>query len=133
MLTIPKWGGRMMPMKDYDKRASRAYTERQRQQVFDHYGWACACCGTLKRPSIDHIDGNGRQHRLALGIRSAAQMYTWLIKQGFPEGYQTHCLPCNQSKQQTGACRLEHRPDGTYLTTWQLREKAGRAQLCSRN
>src|SRR2546430_14918837 len=51
-----------------DFRKLKEYTQRSydalRAQVFDHYGWSCACWGSADRPSIDHIDGKGRQHRI---------------------------------------------------------------------
>ena len=34
--------------------------------------------------------------------------YGWLIANGFPPGYQTLCRPCNASKADSPACRLDH-------------------------
>jgi hypothetical protein len=64
----------------------------------------------------DHVHGNGEQHREELfGWNHATvhRMYGWLIKQGFPEGYQTLCMSCNQSKGRGATCILAHKKDGT--------------------
>ena len=82
-----------------------------RSQVFDHYGWSCACCGITEDLSIDHVHGNGVEHRLeAFGDRhvDSIMFYRWLVRNGFPEGFQTLCRPCNSSKQTGERCRLRH-------------------------
>jgi len=88
--------------------ASRKHYADRRKQVFDHYGWACTCCGSTDRPSIDHVGGDGGEHRQSLNITggNARRVYVWLIKNGFPPGFQTMCLPCNQSKASGESCRL---------------------------
>jgi len=35
----------------------------------------------------------------------------WLIKNGFPEGFQTLCRPCNGSKGDGDRCKLNHGQD----------------------
>jgi hypothetical protein len=86
------------------------HREKLRDQVFDHYGRACACCGATENLQIDHVDGGGTAHRITLfGYRGETYMfYRWLIRQGFPPGYQTLCGPCNSSKHAGLACRLDH-------------------------
>lgn len=81
-----------------------------RAQVFGHYGTACACCSRTDDLSIDHIAGDGRQHRDELFGRQGGgvEFYLWLITRGFPEGYQTLCRPCNGSKATGTRCRLKH-------------------------
>jgi hypothetical protein len=41
-----------------------------KEEFITEYGGHCACCGenNIKFLSIDHIDGNGKAHRLKLGI-----------------------------------------------------------------
>jgi hypothetical protein len=87
--------------------------DKMRKRVFDHYGWSCACCGSTKRLTIDHIDGTGGEHRKELFGRQLAgwHFYRWLIRHGFPDGYQTLCFPCNLSKRDGDRCRLNHRPN----------------------
>jgi hypothetical protein len=94
-----------------ERGADRRKHDRVRDQVFDHYGRACACCEDTKRLTIDHVDGNGKAHRIELFGRTDAnstEFYRWLIKQGFPLGFQVFCLLCNQSKRTGPACRLDH-------------------------
>jgi hypothetical protein len=84
-----------------------------REAVFDHYGRVCTCCGAASDLSIDHPDGDGSAHRIALfGQRNAAgtRMYLWLVRQGFPAGYQVLCMPCNRSKGDGAVCRLHSPP-----------------------
>jgi hypothetical protein len=84
-----------------------------KDKVFGHYGRVCVCCGTTENLSIDHLEGDGAAHRTELfGSRNAAgtRMYLWLVRNGFPEGFQVLCLPCNQSKGSGAACRLHSPP-----------------------
>lgn len=91
---------------------ARAYAARQhaanRKAVFDHYGWSCACCGTTKRLSIDHVNGDGPEHRAQIGTGSS-YLYRWLIANGFPGGFQVLCGWCNHSKADGLQCRIDHR------------------------
>lgn len=61
--------------------------------VLTHYGnGKCACvkCGysDIRALSIDHINGGGRQHFKEIKVH----IYGWLIKNNFPDGYQTLCM-----------------------------------------
>jgi hypothetical protein len=88
-----------------------ATKDRLRAAVFGHYGTVCACCGATEKLSIDHVDGDGGEHREELSGGAEAgghHFYRWLVKNGFPPGYQTLCLPCNQSKGQGERCRIDH-------------------------
>ena len=76
----------------------------RRKAVFDHYGWSCACCGTTENLAIDHVNGDGREHRTVIGNH----IYPWLVKNNFPDGFQTLCLSCNASKGNGERCRLDH-------------------------
>jgi hypothetical protein len=81
------------------------------QKVYAHYGRECACCGTTEQLTIDHIDGRGREHRLEVFGRprvDAVMMYRWLIRNGFPDGFQVLCQPCNASKARGDHCRIWH-------------------------
>lgn len=106
---------------DKRRQYSRATHSRLRTAVFDHYGWSCACCGSTKRLTIDHVNGDGVEHRAKVGIRTGTKTYRWLVANGFPEGFQTLCIPCNASKKSDTSCRLVHGPaaetsPGTELT-----------------
>lgn len=90
----------------------RGYKKRVRAEVFAYYGTCCACCGTTENLSIDHVDGNGAEHRQELfgdqTDRGGYRFQLWLRRNGFPPGYQVLCVPCNTSKKGTEACRLSH-------------------------
>lgn len=90
------------------KRSERGKRQRaaRRVQVFDHYGWSCACCGSTEDLAIDHVDGDGARHREEV---DAERLYAWLIENGFPEGFQTLCKPCNSSKGRFAHCGLHPR------------------------
>jgi hypothetical protein len=77
------------------------------KEVMAEYGGKCVCCGeaNLGFLTIDHVYGNGTQHRKEIfGDRKAGiHMYRWLKKQGFPkEGYQVMCFNCNLGRQRNG-------------------------------
>lgn len=88
------------------------YRQSVRKRVFDHYGQQCACCGSKVQLQIDHVDGNGTQHRRQLfgdsRGASGTSFYIWLIRNDFPECFQTLCHPCNASKRTGAHCRLKH-------------------------
>lgn len=108
--------------REYDRQRNQADPERPRsdarrwraslrQQAFDHYGWTCACCGATARLVIDHIEGNGKEHRQELfghSVGCGSRFYSWLIQNGFPDDLQTLCRPCNSSKKTGDRCRLDH-------------------------
>lgn len=72
---------------------------RARLMVFSHYGMKCACCGLdeFELLTIDHINNDGAEHRRLIGAAGQAT-YKWLIKNGFPNGFQSLCWNCNESK-----------------------------------
>ena len=74
--------------------------------VLDHYGRACACCSSTKDLTIDHVNGDGGEHRADVG--PGASIWRWLVRNRFPDGFQTLCLPCNSSKRDGERCRLDH-------------------------
>jgi hypothetical protein len=65
--------------------------------ILKHYGngyLACVKCGftDIRALSIDHINGNGNKQRRELKLSS--NLYYWLKKHNYPEGYQTLCMNC---------------------------------------
>lgn len=88
-----------------------------RQEIFDHYGWACACCGSDDDLTLDHTNGDGATHRRELfGSNSGGTgFYSYLVTRGFPDdGYdlQVLCGPCNSSKNVYETCKLNHTQGG---------------------
>jgi hypothetical protein len=97
------------------REAVSRWQQEQARTVFTHYSGtgppSCACCGATKRLSIDHVHGGGKEHRIALFGKEDAggpRFYYWLIKNGFPDGYQVLCMPCNASKGTGMECTLWH-------------------------
>lgn len=88
--------------------------EEIKTQVFDYYGNKCACCGESEPMflTIDHIDNDGAQHRKIMArncktenayrFQGGKKTYYWLIKNGFPAGFQVLCSNCNHGKHRNG-------------------------------
>ena len=86
------------------------YRRRLKRKVLAYYSRGiptCANCGNtyIEFLQLDHVDGNGEEHRNQLGgTRSKGNRWTsWRIyalvkKQSYPEDYQTLCQGCNQRK-----------------------------------
>ena len=78
-------------------------------KVLNHYSGnppLCVCCSEehLDFLTIDHIDGGGYKHRKEIKA-VGNNFYTWLINNGFPDGYQVLCMNCNWSKRlNNGKC-----------------------------
>jgi hypothetical protein len=76
--------------KDYSK---------NRDIVFAAYGgYICKCCGETE-PSfmtIDHINGGGHAHVKMIG--GYGNLYAWLKRNNFPNGFQVLCFNCNHGK-----------------------------------
>ncbi len=69
--------------------------------ILSHYSngtMKCARCGfdDIRALSIDHINGGGAPHRRKTGN----DVYGWLKRNGFPEGYQVLCMNCQLIKRQ---------------------------------
>src|SRR5258708_700043 len=76
-----------------------------RMAAYQHYSGEvpfCACCGetTWEFLCIDHIEGNGRKHRMTIG----GDIAPWLKKNGYPSGFQVLCHNCNMAKGMYGEC-----------------------------
>lgn len=92
--TSTKTGG---PRYEYMKELRR----KVRIQVILHYGDGkaeCRCCGEnqFEFLCLDHLDGGGKQHQQSVGRGSS--FYRWIVKAGFPSGFQVLCQNCNFGK-----------------------------------
>jgi hypothetical protein len=91
------------------------YRTKKREEVLTYYSPtsppSCACCGATANLGIDHIKGDGARHRQELSgnPRDGSGIHTWLIRNGFPPGYQVLCRSCNSSKSDGDRCRIDHR------------------------
>ena len=82
---------------------------RLRNEMFDHYGRSCACCGETRPEflTIDHVDGGGAAHRRE-GVKGGSQTMRWLRRNKFPAGFRILCANCNLAMGIYGVC-----PHGT--------------------
>ncbi len=89
----------------------RQAQQAERLRCYAAYGGAiCRCCGEeeLAFLAIDHIEENGAVHRRE--VHGSRALYTWLIKNKFPPGFQILCHNCNYAKSHGGCphqARLE--------------------------
>ncbi len=94
---------------DVQKKCGRRRHNQLKIEVLTHYGGnppKCACCGEpiIEFLTIDHIHGGGTQHRKLIGY---GNLYRWLIKNNFPEGFQVLCANCQLGKRIKGVCPHE--------------------------
>lgn len=82
---------------------NKAYRDRIRATVLEHYQNMCACCADthVEFLGIDHIEGGGNKHRKSL---RGTNFYKWLIEHKFPPGFQVLCHSCNMAKAFYGEC-----------------------------
>jgi hypothetical protein len=79
----------------------RKVRQKLRHDVLVHYSGGlptCSCCGEKHEEflSIDHINGDGADHRRMIG--GWGTIYRWLIDNDFPPGFQVLCMNCNFAK-----------------------------------
>lgn len=91
--------------------ALKAKNRALKVEVMDAYGGKCACCGesTLEFLTIDHVNGDGHEHRKSVG--KGKNIYRDIKRQGFPQDgrYQVLCFNCNIALGFYGYC--PHRPE----------------------
>lgn len=82
------------------------FRDKLKNEVFGHYGKSCQCCGESNSVflAIDHVDGSGGSHRRSLSLKSSTDMYRWLKRNNWPQGFQTLCYNCNWAKHRLGKC-----------------------------
>ena len=92
------------------KKEKKNSSEKARQEVISHYGFnkkpMCCYCGETEFDylTIDHID-NGRGNPASREHGSGSTLCYWIIKNNFPEGFQTLCFNCNMVKNTKGNMR----------------------------
>ena len=77
---------------------TKQYNQQVKIEVFKHYGGKCKCCGEsiLEFLAIDHRNGGGYKHRLALGFLGM-RFYFWIRRNKYPKNLQILCHNCNQA------------------------------------
>ncbi len=90
-------------MKESAKKAMKKYCRKTRLMVIAHYGGKCECCGetTIQFLGIDHINGDGAEHRRKIG---KGPIYFWLKRNNYPPGFRVLCHNCNLSIGFYGYC-----------------------------
>lgn len=92
--------------RSHSRAKQRERTKARKARVLAAYGGCCSCCGESEPIflTIHHIEGGGRQHRLALSKShpkssgGSHTVYRWLEKEGYPEGYAVLCWNCNAAE-----------------------------------
>ena len=84
---------------------ARAVGRQRKLEVLEAYGGAvCLCCGDthVEFLSIDHINGDGADHRRRVAGDRRFPLYQWLKKNSFPPGFRVLCMNCNVGKYRNG-------------------------------
>jgi hypothetical protein len=89
------WRCRSRTQPNYNLRCKR-YQSKMKLLVLDAYGHSCECCGEkeILFLTVDHINGGGRKHTQEIGGRGH-NLYRWLVKHNFPQGFRILCFNCN--------------------------------------
>lgn len=89
---------RKYKVRNKEKLKQQNWEERQRlkREVVDAYGEKCPCgYSDIRALCIDHIQGGGCEE---LRLKTGSELYRWLRKNQYPEGFQTLCCNCNLIK-----------------------------------
>ncbi len=86
----------------------RSYHRKRREQVIQHYGGRCICCGEdqFEFLALDHKNGGGNIHRAEIKARGNT-LIGWVIAEGFPDLFEIRCHNCNQARAFYGSCPHE--------------------------
>jgi hypothetical protein len=95
--TDPEYRARKIALASADVR-------KRKRRAMDAYGGKCSCCGEAELAflTIDHIDGNGAEHRREIKNRGGGTFYAWLHSHGYPDGFQVLCANCNLGRHING-------------------------------
>ena len=84
--------------KKYNALKARVERLQVKAKVMRHYSpnLKCMRCGisNIHVLSIDHIQGNGKQHRQNIGNIGGFAFYRWLHRNKYPLGFQVLCMNC---------------------------------------
>lgn len=75
--------------KDKTKTIAKRSRDKAREDVLNHYGNKCNCCGESQPEflAIDHINNDGCEHRR----KHYKSMYIWVRKNNYPSDLQILC------------------------------------------
>lgn len=95
----------------HNEKVNQGNTERRnavRDRVYRAFGgYKCSCCGETepKFLSIDHVDNDGAEHKRKHRLHTGEQLYRWIVRNGFPTGFQVLCMNCQWGKRNNaGVC-----------------------------
>ena len=63
--------------------------------------------------SLDHIDGNGGEHRRLNDYTSGTSTYLWAIRNNYPPIFQVACMSCNHARSRRGS--VDGKPNDNHL------------------
>ena len=81
------------------QRESKAFRRLiNKLDIIGHYSnftFKCSECGEGRFDclTVDHVYGGGTKHKKELR-RSGIEFYSWVIKNGFPDGFRVLCMNC---------------------------------------
>lgn len=93
--------------------------QKLKTEVLTHYGkgkLACVCCGEdiITFLTLDHINGRDADDRgWNKNKRVGRILWSFVKREGFPEGYQTLCWNCNSGRQINNGVCPHQIPKGT--------------------
>lgn len=94
--------------------AKRSYWRLKEAAYMAYGGYKCQCCGETEPLflSIDHVNNDGHLYRKAkktetgtwikVGSHCGENLFRWLRRENYPEGFQVLCLNCNGGKHRNG-------------------------------
>lgn len=90
-------------VKQHNRDTMRAWYQRLRLQVIDHYTNGtrkCMCCGYSGAEflTIDHVGNDGNDHRHNSGIKPGVKLFKYIINNNYPSTFQILCWNCNCAK-----------------------------------
>jgi hypothetical protein len=92
---------------------ARKYLNRLRVKMLQAYGGECQCCGETEPEflCIDHVNGDGAEHRRQLRVRQqfTSNMLRIVAREGFPDRYRLLCWNCNYGMTRPGGCPHQRR------------------------
>jgi hypothetical protein len=98
---------------EHRRRKREAVAKRrvaERAATIAAYGGKCECCGESHHEflGIDHVNGNGAEHRRSIRKGCGLSFYRWLQAQGYPkEEFRLLCWNCNLARGFYGYCPHE--------------------------
>ena len=92
--------------RDVKVREKQLYNKKLKNEIIAHYSQGGTICanpyGQHEKPysdiralTIDHLNGGGTQHKREVNNN----LYGWLKRNEFPEGFQVLCMNCQKIKQ----------------------------------